>query len=143
MPAFLVVANQTLASPTLAAAVAERVAAGNAQFHVVVPATPVTHGLTWDEQEAVQLATARLEGLLARLRALGAVASGEVGSQDPVAAAQDVLRSAVFDEIIVSTLPPGASRWLGQDVPTRLRRAVDIPVTVVTAAASQVETPAG
>jgi len=37
------------------------------------------------------------------------------------------------DEIILSTLPPGISRWLGQDVPTRLRGSVLVPVTVVTA----------
>ena len=40
MRSYLIVANRTLASPTLAAAVAERVAGGDAAFHVVVPATP-------------------------------------------------------------------------------------------------------
>jgi hypothetical protein len=36
------------------------------------------------------------------------------------------------DEVIVSTLPKGLSRWLGEDVPSRLRDSVRVPVTVVT-----------
>jgi len=37
------------------------------------------------------------------------------------------------DEVILSTLPAGISRWLGQDAPTRLKAAVNVPVVVVTA----------
>ena len=133
MPSYLVVANQTLASPTLAAAVAERIAGGDARFHVVVPATPASRGFSWEEQEAVAAAERRLDEVLGRLRVLGGEATGEVGSPDPVAAVQDALRSMAFDEVILSTLPPGISRWLGQDVPTRLRNAVTIPVEVVIA----------
>jgi hypothetical protein len=131
MPSYLVVANQSLASPSLADAVRERIGTGDARFHVIVPATPVPHGLTWDEAEAVEAATERLAGALVHLRGLGATVSGEVGSPDPVAAATDALRAEAYDEVILSTLPPGISRWLGQDVPTRLRHAVAIPVTVV------------
>jgi len=133
MPSYLVVANQTLASPTLATAVAERIAGGDARFHVVVPATPASRGFSWEEQEAVAAAERRLDEVLGRLRVLGGEATGEVGSPDPVAAVQDALRSMAFDEVILSTLPPGISRWLGQDVPTRLRNAVTIPVEVVIA----------
>jgi hypothetical protein len=133
MPSYLIVANQTLASPTLAAAVAERSVIADARFHVIVPATPVQHGLTWDEREAQAAAEARLQEVLGRLRGIGAEASGEVGARDPVAAVQDAIRGRSFDEIILSTLPAGISRWLGQDVPSRLRATVAIPVTVVTA----------
>ena len=134
MRSYLIVANQTLASPTLAAAVAERIAAGPAAFHVVVPATPIQHGLTWDEAEARAAAAERLAAVLDRLRDLGTEASGEVGSKDPVAAVRDALRDRECDEIILSTLPVGISRWLGQDVPSRLKSAVHVPVVVVTAA---------
>ena len=72
MRSFLIVANQTLASPTLASAVEDRVAEGPARFHVVVPATPVQHGLTWDEQEAETAARERLQTMLTWLRGLGA-----------------------------------------------------------------------
>jgi hypothetical protein len=133
MRSYLIVANQTLASPTLADAVKDRLAEGPARFHVVVPATPVQHGLTWDEREAESAAQERLDGMLAWLRELGAEASGEVGNKDPVAAAQDALRGNPVDEIVLSTLPPGISRWLGQDVPSRLKGSVSVPVAVVTA----------
>ena len=33
--------------------------------------------------------------------------------------------------MVLSTLPPGISRWLGQDVPSKLRHNVDVPVEVV------------
>ena len=133
MPSYLIVANQTLSSPTLMAAVQERVEADEAHFHVVVPATPISHALTWDEREAEAAAQERLTSVLHRLQAMGADAAGEVGCADPVAAAQDAIRVVAVDEIILSTLPSGVSRWLGQDVPARLRRAVSVPVTVVTA----------
>ena len=132
MPSYLIVANQTLSSPTLMAEVRQRARAGDVRFHVVVPATPIHHALTWDESEARAAAQERLDDVLARLRSLGAQAGGEVGCADPVAATQDALRGQEVDEVILSTLPSGVSRWLGQDVPARLRRAVAVPVTVVT-----------
>ncbi|MGE5227395.1 MAG: hypothetical protein ACM3OO_11030, partial [Planctomycetaceae bacterium] len=79
MRSYLIVANQTLASPTLTADVLDRARDGQAAFHVVVPATPIQHGLTWDEDEARTAAAARLGEVLARLRGLGIEATGEVG----------------------------------------------------------------
>ena len=137
MSAILIIANETLASPSLADAVAERLASGPTEFIVVVPATPVSHLLTWDEEESIAAARGRLDGLLARLRDLGATASGEVGNRDPVTAAQDAMRANEIGEVILSTLPVSVSRWLRQDVPSRLRRSLDVPVTVVTAPREQ------
>ena len=132
MRSYLVVGNQTLDSPELAEAVAERVAAGPATFHVVVPATPVQKGLTWDEDEARAAAQDHLTAAIARLRETGAKVSGEIGHRDPIEATEDALRGRTVDEILLSTLPPGLSRWLGQDVPTRLKGSVMVPVTVLT-----------
>jgi hypothetical protein len=133
MPSYLIVANQTLASPTLTAAVDERVAAGDARFHVVVPMTPTHGGLTWDEADARREAQHRLDHLLTRLREHGAEASGEIGAADPVDAAYDALRLHPCDEVLLSTLPPGISRWLHLDVPSRMRDAVKPPVVLLTA----------
>jgi hypothetical protein len=140
MRTYLVVGNQTLAGPELAAAIAERIGAEPSQFHVVVPATPVGRGLTWDEDEARAAAQARLDGTIATIRGLGAEASGEVGHQDPVEAARDAIRRHPVDEVLLSTLPAGISRWLGQDAPSRLKSAVAVPVVVVTAQHVPVET---
>lgn len=143
MRSYLIVANQTLASPALSAEVATRIAAGSATFHVVVPLTPIVHRLTWDEDESRRAAQERLDALLDHLRSAGAVASGEIGDPDPIAAVRDALRSVDVDEIILSTLPAGISRWLGQDVPSRLRGSVTQPVVVVTAEREEAAAPRG
>ena len=143
MRSYLVVGNQTLDSPELADAVAERIAAGPATFHVVVPATPVQKGLTWDEDEARAAAEDRLAASIARLRETGATVSGEIGHRDPIEATEDALRGRAVDEILLSTLPTGMSRWLGQDVPTRLKGSVLVPVTVVTTKRATVDAAKG
>lgn len=71
----------------------------------------------------------RLHTALTRFKELDAETSGEVGDPDPLQAIADTLRERPFDEIILSTLPPGASRWLRQDLPHRVERSFSIPVT--------------
>ena len=134
MRTYLVLANQTLVGEELIREIAARIDAGPARFHVVVPATPVGHALTWDEDESWRAASERLSEILRWMLERGAEAAGEIGDRDPVAAARDALRRVQADEIILSTLPAGTSRWLRQDVPTRLRGDVSVPITVITAA---------
>jgi hypothetical protein len=131
MSTTLIVANRTLPSQALADAVSDRIRAGVDTFHVVVPATPPDGGMTWDEDQSRAEAATRLESFLERLRALGVEASGEIGDRDPVDAVRDAIRGREVGEIVLSTLPPGRSRWLGQDVPSRLRGDVPLPVDVV------------
>ena len=132
MRSYLIVANQTLTSESLRDAIAARLAEGPVRTHVVVPLSPVGGRLTWDEHASREVAQERLDEVLDRLRAMGAEAAGEVGDRDPVMAVRDALRHREVDEVIVSTLPKGLSRWLGEDVPSRLRDSVQVPVTVVT-----------
>jgi hypothetical protein len=132
MRSYLIVANQTLTSESLREAIAARLAEGPVRTHVVVPLSPVGGRLTWDEHASRDVAQERLDEVLDRLRAMGAEADGEVGDRDPVMAVRDALRHREVDEVIVSTLPKGLSRWLGEDVPSRLRDSVQVPVTVVT-----------
>jgi hypothetical protein len=133
MSTILIVANQTLPSEALATEVASRIAAGARSFHVVVPATPPPGGgFTWDENEARMAAEDRMRAFVARVADQGATADGEIGDRDPIAAVRDAARGREVSEIILSTLPAGASRWLRQDVPTRLRGATTIPIAVVT-----------
>jgi hypothetical protein len=132
MPMILIVANQTLPSAALAAEVARRIGSGASEFHVVVPATPPPGGgFTWDEEAARHEAEGRLAAFLEGLRGQGATAEGEIGDRDPVAAVRDAARNRDVAEVIVSTLPVGISRWLRQDVPSRLRGALTVPITVV------------
>jgi GABA permease len=79
------------------------------------------------------LAQARLDAALDRLRATGAVADGEVGDLDPMRAIEQSLTRRHFDEILVSTLPARWSRWLRQDLPSRVERKFNLPVSYVSA----------
>jgi cell pole-organizing protein PopZ len=83
----------------------------------------------WTEGEARAIAAQRLERALARFRDLGAEAEGEIGDEAPLQAIADAVRERTFDEIILSTFPPGLSRWLRQDLPHRVERTFDVTVT--------------
>jgi hypothetical protein len=67
------------------------------------------------------------------VRALGAKVDGEVGVENVMDAVGECLKVRSFDEIIVSTLPPGVSRWLHLDVPHRLQHRFSVPVTTIIA----------
>jgi hypothetical protein len=127
----LVVANQTLGGEHLMEEVRARVASGPYRFYVLVPATrPLDHA-TWKEEESRAAAAARLTEALASFRDVGAEADGRVGDHNPMLAIDDALRDVAADEIILSTLPPGVSRWLALDLPSRVRAHVRVPVTHV------------
>jgi hypothetical protein len=54
-----------------------------------------------------------------------------IGDADPYQAIIEALTIDSFDQVIVSTFPPGVSRWLGADLINRLGRSTDVPVTHV------------
>jgi hypothetical protein len=122
----LVVANVTAASDELLEAMSARAAGEDAEFTLVVPATG--GGKAGREAANEQLAAA-----LERMRGASLEVTGKVGDPDPVMAVQDAWDPAKFDEVIVSTLPTGASKWLLVDLPHRVQRMTDAPVTHVVA----------
>jgi hypothetical protein len=131
MPAYLIVANLTLGGDALWSEVRDRLASGPCRFHVIVPASHDPMAGTWTEQQARAEASERLERALVKLRGLGAEATGEVGDIRAVDALLDALDERRYDEVIVSTLPPHASKWLRMDLVSRMRRATDVPITHV------------
>ena len=131
MRRYLVVANQTLGGRALMAHLRSRVQKGPCSFHVLVPATHPRKQWTWTEGEALAVARRRLADALARFGELGVEVTGEVGNERPVDAIRLALRERPVDEIILSTLPPGPSRWLRQDLPSRVERTFALPVTHV------------
>src|SRR5690349_14798940 len=137
MRSYLIVANQTLTSEALLDEITARRADGPVGADVVVPMSAGGGRLSWDEGEARATAQARLDDMLERLKEMDIEADGEVGDRDPVNAVRDAIRRQEVDEVIVSTLPRGLSRWLGEDVPSRLRDACRVPVTVVSQSAPQ------
>ena len=153
MHRYLVVANQTLGGQKLLDAIRDRMARGPAEFWVLAPATPTTY-LTTDfgplsgafpidptvlpteaeiHEEGIAMARSNLDTALGRLREIGATADGAVGDANPMVAIENTIAAQQFDEIILSTMPPGISRWLAMDLPHRVRRKTNIPLTVITA----------
>ena len=130
---YLVVANQTLVTNELIELVLDRLRSEDAQFHIVVPATPLPRKGTWTAGKAQAVATERLEHALKHIAEMGADTTGQVGDGNPMAAIADCLLNRRFDRIILSTLPPGRSEWLRQDLPSRVRRTYGLPVDHVTA----------
>lgn len=128
---YLVVANRTLCGEHLVRLVEERIASGPCRFRVIVPATHPWG--SWTEGGAHAEAQRRLDDALARFRAVGADVTGEVGDANPVRAVGDALLREPADEILLSTLPIGASRWLGRDVVRRMERTHRLPVVHVVA----------
>lgn len=134
MRRYLVVANQTVGGTHLTDLVSECVDEGECTFYVLVPASPAPAEWTHAHEHDREAAQERLERALERFRGLGVSARGEVGDTRPEDAIRDVLRRESFDEVILSTLPPGMSRWLKMDLVSRVRRAVDVPVRHLIAA---------
>jgi hypothetical protein len=154
MHQYLVVANQTLGGSELLETIRDRMARGPAEFWVLVPATPSTqlvnefgalsgyfpisaellHAADVEAREqGIAVAKANLDTALQRLREAGATADGAVGDPDPMKAIESAVAQRRFDEIILSTLPPGLSRWLALDLPHRVKRKISVPLTVITA----------
>ena len=131
MRRYLIVGNQTLASDQLAEKLQHILAAGPTEIHVVVPATPTHEHFTWTEGAAHEVAERNLKSAIARFSELGAEVNGEIGDAHPMEAIRAVLHHQPFDEIILSTLPLGLSRWVKQDLPHRVRREFGLPVSHV------------
>jgi hypothetical protein len=135
----LVVAHQTAATPDLLAAVRERAQHGSVKFHLVVPRQP--HGMAKvlnphetghdDARDVLKQALPKLS------EAAGSTVSGSVGDSEPLMAIQDAVHLGHYDEIIISTLPLGVSRWMRLDLISKTR-ALGLPVEHVAADAGAV-----
>lgn len=136
MRSYLVVAHRTLVEDHLLDHVRSLSAEGDCTFHLVVPVRhPRDHA--WTDGEVEAAARRRLDEGLAAFRAIGADVTGEVGDANPVYAVGVAMRAhpeADWAGIVVSTLPPGVSRWLGLDAVSRIEREYERPVTHLVAA---------
>jgi len=124
----LIVANETAGGEHLRAEVSRLMKLGANNFTLLVPATRPRGTLTYTEGEAHAIASERMAHAVTALSALGADIEGVVGIERPMDAVLDILLERHFDEIIVSTLPHGISRWLRMDLPARVARASGLPV---------------
>jgi len=142
MRRYLVIANQTLATHQLRQELLLRAEAEDSLFHFLVPNTEREHySPAWAEHEGSietgsEGAKERLRFALATVRAAGACALGALGDPDPLRAVELQVQCSAYDEIIVSLLPDGTSRWLEADLPRRISAIARIPVTTIIAKGS-------
>jgi nucleotide-binding universal stress UspA family protein len=144
----VIVANRTVGGAALADAVHARTEAGDCSIHLVVPiaspapvavadgegAANMSPTASFEVRDERQLAVDRLAFGLEWLTTIGVEATGELcGGCDTAASVAELVAAHDADEVIVSTLPTTISRWLRQDLPARIAKKVDVPVTVVTA----------
>ncbi|HMI72800.1 MAG TPA: hypothetical protein VK510_22565 [Solirubrobacteraceae bacterium] len=125
----LVVANRTVDSPELLDALKERAQRG--PIHVTLLAPTM-----WSEREEAEQ---RLAAAVAALAASDVPAEGMVGDADPIVAVQEAWNPGRYDEVVVSTLTEGASRWLQIDLPHRVARLTDCQVRHVAVPVRHVE----
>lgn len=134
MARILVVANQTLGGEHLLELLRDRSGPGG-KLHILVPAS--ANPASWrahDHATDHTAAQARLERAEQAFATLGYEVTGEIGDASPVEAVGDVLREqGPFDEIVVSTLPSGPSKWMKMDVVSRIQRAHGVAVTHIAA----------
>ena len=120
----LVIANRTVDSDQLLEALEGRARSGPVRFTLLVPCGPTGR----------DGARERLEAACSRMRQAGLKVDGTLArDSEPLAAAHQAWDPAKYDEIVVCTLPTGASKWLQVDLPHRLQKLTDAPVTHVVA----------
>ena len=135
MTRYLVLASQTASSPELSDAIGRILQHDtDAEFVLLIPATPVEDLLEWQPDDGETVAKRTGEAARAQLEAIGArVVRVAVGDPLPSKAIEDELgrQREAYDGIIISTLPIQRSRWLALDQPRRIERRFGLPVTHV------------
>jgi GABA permease len=128
----LIVANETVEGSALVDTVRDIALSQDAEVLVVAPAlnTRLRHYMS-DTDRAYRAAEDRLAGCLARLRAAGVRATGEVGDADPMLAIEDAMASFPAGEIIIGTHPEARSNWLAHDLVARTCARFGLPVAHV------------
>ena len=128
----LVIANETVAGDTLREMIRQKSEGFRTNVLVVAPAqpSPLQHFAS-DDDPGRLAARERLDASLAKLRAEGLSAQGQVGDPDPLQAIEDALRTFGPDEIIISTHPEGRSHWLERGIVEHAQERFAVPITHV------------
>ncbi|MGH2754125.1 MAG: hypothetical protein ACRDLB_06785 [Actinomycetota bacterium] len=127
----LLVANRTAGGSALRDHVRQLMQEGDCHFTLLVPANPSSEHATWSDEEAYALARQTCSAAVQTFAAMGADIEGRVGDTNPFEAIGDALREKHFDQMVLSTLPPGVSKWLHRDLPARIERSYSVPLTTV------------
>ena len=116
----LVVASKTANSDRLMKEIDARAAVEGCRFTLLIPDA--------SDREKANRTLARVLPLMRQ--AARSPVKGLVDGPDPFESVQRAVQEGSFDEIIVSTLPRRASKWLRRDLITRVE-GLGLPVTAV------------
>jgi hypothetical protein len=100
--------------------VSRRAEGGRCQFTLLIPDVTDRKAADWTLQTALPLLR----------RAARSRVESVIGGPDPWDSVQTAVRDGQFDEIIVSTLPRGVSKWLRRDLIARIR-GLGLPLTTI------------
>jgi hypothetical protein len=132
MAKYLVVAHETVTNPELLDQLrAIQEDDQQAEFVLLVPATPVRHLLRrGDEHDAEVVAAKRADRARSMFAREGVhVAGTRVGAASPVDAVDNELwDNPGYAGVIISTLPKEKSRWLRMDLPRTVESRHRLPV---------------
>lgn len=117
----LIVANRTVATPTLLEHVEGLAGERPTAFALLIPGAGSGALSDWTMEAALKLLR----------KAAGGPVEGIPGGDDTVEAIRDAVAGGHYDEIVISTLPRRVSKWLRRDLPHRVE-SLGVPVTVVT-----------
>jgi hypothetical protein len=132
MARYLVVAHETVTNPELLEQMkAVQQKDREAEFVLLVPATPVRHLLRQGSEHDAQVVARKLAD---RARAMFAkkgikLSDALVGGPSPVDAIEDEVKANPgYAGFIISTLPKETSRWLRMDLPRTVESKYGLPV---------------
>src|SRR3954466_15871266 len=108
----LVVANRTAAAQRLLTAVEKRATEAPCTFTLLVPDVASAREADWTLEAGRRLLS----------EAAGSPVAGRTGGPDPFEAVREAVATGEFDEIIISTLPRGVSKWLRRGLLSPRRR---------------------
>jgi hypothetical protein len=117
----LIVANRTVATPTLLEHVAELARECPTSFALLIPGVDESPQGDWSMRTALKLLR----------RAAGGQVEGVTAPDDTVRSIRGAVAGGGYDEVVISTLPRETSDWLRRDLPHRVEE-LGVPVTVVT-----------
>jgi hypothetical protein len=129
----LVVANETVVGEPLLQRIREKAKESErSSFLIICPQSDPEQA---DHPEAER----RLRQVLARLRAEGIEAHGQIAHPDPFTAAMHAVRDERVDSILVSTFPEQRGSWLRRDLVSRLQSEANVPVEHIVVQPEEVE----
>ena len=127
----LVISDGSATSPAFHHEVVSRAAGRPFEVLVVAPALGSRLSHWTGDDQARHEAEGNLERTVTALTAEGVAARGEVGSDDPIQAADDALREFPADELVFATHPDDHANWKERGVVEIARGRYDLPVAHV------------